>query len=156
MEEVPEDVFRISKVGCASSALITMEVGMQSSQSQVTFHLDTGAECNLLSLKEYRRATGDVDLAQVKRCSHKFIKTYTNERYKILGSTALPTWRHGKRSVLQFNITKDDFAPLLSYRTCIELGLVTISDCDSPSNSSGIRDTSSICVTVGIADLLEE
>ena len=156
MEEVPEDVFRISKVGSASSALITMEVGMQSSQSQVTFQLDTGAECNLLSLKEYRRATGDVDLAQVKRCSHKFIKTYTNERYKILGSTALPTWRHGKRSVLQFNMTEDDLAPLLLYRTCIELGLVTISDCDSPSNSSGIKDSPSIGVTVGIADLLEE
>ena len=73
---------------------------MQSSQGQVTFHLDTGAECNLLSLKENGHATGDVDLAQVKCCSHKFIKTYTNERYKILGSTALPTRWHGKRTVL--------------------------------------------------------
>ena len=53
VEEVPEEVFRISKVGSASSALITMEVGMQSSQSQVTIQLDTGAECNLLLLKEY-------------------------------------------------------------------------------------------------------
>ena len=113
VEEAPEEVFRISKVGSAISALITMEVGMQSSQSQVTFQLDTGAECNLLSQKEYQRAMGDVDLAQVKRCSHKFIKTYTNEHYKILGSTALPTWRHGKRSVLQFNITEDDLTPLL-------------------------------------------
>ena len=55
VEEIPEEVFRIhvSKVGSASSALITMEVGVQSSQSQVTFQLDTGAECNLLSLKDY-------------------------------------------------------------------------------------------------------
>lgn len=53
-------------------------------------------------------------------------------------------------------MTEDDLAPLLSYRTCIELGLVTISDCDSPSNSSGVKDTSSIGVTVEIADLLEE
>ena len=97
-----------------------------------------------------------MDLAHVNRCSHKFIKTYTNDWYKILGSTALPTWRHGRRSVLQFNITEDDLAPLLSYHTCIELGLVTINDCDSPSNSSGIKDTRSIGVTVGIADLLEE
>lgn len=94
VEEVPEEVFCISKVGSRSRALITMEVGMQGNQSQVTFQLDTGAECNLISLKDYQRATGDVDLAQVKRCSHKFIKTYTNERYKILGSTELPTWRH--------------------------------------------------------------
>ena len=71
MEEVPEDVFRISKVGSASSELITMEFGMQSSQSQVTFQLDTGTECNLLLLKEYRHATDDVDLAKIKRCSQQ-------------------------------------------------------------------------------------
>ena len=133
-----------------------MEVGMQSSQSKVTFQLDTGAECNLLSLKDYRRVTADEDLTQLKRCSHKFIKTYTNERYKILGSTELPTWRHGKRNVLQFNITEDDLAPLLSYSTCIGLGLVTINDCDSPSNSSGgLKDTPGVHVTTGMADLLE-
>ena len=73
--------------------------------------------------KDYRRVTADEDLTQLKRCSHKFIKTYTNERYKILGSKELPTWRHGKRNVLQFDITEDDLAPLLSYSTCIGLGL---------------------------------
>ena len=57
---------------------------------------------------------------------------------------------------MQFNITEDDLAPLLSYCTCIELGLVTINDCESPSTSSGIKDTPSIGVTIGIADLLEE
>ena len=106
--------------------------------------------------KDYRRVTADEDLTQLKRCSHKFIKTYTNERYKILGSTELPTWRHGKRNVLQFNITEDDLAPLLSYSTCIGLGLVTINDCDSPSNSSGgLKDTPGVHVTTGMADLLE-
>lgn len=133
-----------------------MEVSMQSSQSKVTFQLDTGAECNLLSLKDYRRVTADEDLTQLKRCSHKFIKTYTNERYKTLGSTELPTWHHGKRNVLQFNIKDDDLAPLLSYSTCIGLGLVTNNDCDSPSNSSGgLKDTPGVHVTTGMADLLE-
>ena len=90
MDEVPEEVFHIIKVGSESCVLITMEVSMQS-----TFQLDAGAECNLLSPKDYHRVTGDVALAQVKRCSHKFIKTYTNEQYKILGSTAFPLWCHG-------------------------------------------------------------
>ena len=83
-EEVSEEVFRISKAGCDSRAIITMEVGKPSSHSQVAFQLDTGAECNLLSLKEYRRVTGDMDLKQVNRCSHKLIKTYTNKRYRIM------------------------------------------------------------------------
>ena len=54
-------------------------------QSQVTFQLGTGAECNLFSLKDYQRATADTDLTQVKRYSHKFIKTYANEWYKMWG-----------------------------------------------------------------------
>ena len=61
-----------------------------------------------------------------------------------------------KRHVLQFNITEDDLAPLLSYSTCIGLGLITINDCDSPLNSSGLKDTPSVSVTTGIADPLEE
>ena len=63
---------------------------------------------------------------------------------------------HGKRNVLQFKITEDDLAPLLSYSTCIGLGLVTINNCDSPSNSSGgLKDTPGVHVTTRMADLLE-
>ncbi|PFX12592.1 Transposon Tf2-9 polyprotein [Stylophora pistillata] len=158
VEEVTEEVFRISQVGCGSRAMITMEVGKPSSQSQVTFQLDTGAEYNLLSLKDYRRVTGDVDLKQVNLCSHKFIKTSTNERYRIMGSKELPIWRHGKRDVLLFNITEDDLAALLSYSTCTELGLVTINDCDRAiaSNSYGLDSTPGVDVTTGITDLLDE
>ena len=98
-----------------------MEVGMESNQSKETFLLDTGAD--------YRRATADEDLTQLKRCSHKFIKTLTDEGYKILESTELATWRHGIRNVLHFNITEDDLAPLLSNGTSIGLELVTIKEC---------------------------
>lgn len=86
--------------------MITTENGKPSIQSQVTFQLDMGAECNVLSLKDYRRVTGDVDLKQVNRCPHKFIKTYTNERYKIMGSTELPIWRYGKKDVLLSTLQK--------------------------------------------------
>ena len=65
---MPEEVFRISQVGAGLRAMITMEVGKQSTQSQVTFQLDTGTECNLLYLKDYKHATGDTELQQVKFC----------------------------------------------------------------------------------------
>ena len=38
---------------------------------------------------------------------------------------------HENRDVFLFNITEDDLASLLSCNTCIELALVTISDCNS-------------------------
>ena len=50
--------------------MITMEVGEPSNQSQVTFQLDTGSECNILLLKDYRRVTLDVDLKPINRRPH--------------------------------------------------------------------------------------
>lgn len=82
--------------------MITLEVGKPSSQSQVTC-----SEYSILSLKDYRRVTGDVDLKPINRCSHMFLKTYTNLRYRI-------EWSHKKRYVLLFNIKEDDLATLLS------------------------------------------
>ena len=52
VEEVIEEFFRIINVWCGSRAMITLEVGKPSSQSQVTFQVDTGAECNLIALIE--------------------------------------------------------------------------------------------------------
>ena len=90
--QIAEEVFRISHIGPGSHAMITMGVGKQSTESQVTFQLDTDAECNLLSLKEYKRAKGDTKLQHVKFCSHKLIKTYTNN---VTKSLALLTSLHG-------------------------------------------------------------
>lgn len=106
--EEPEEVFHISQVGVGSRAMVTMEVGHRTSENLVTFQLDTGAECNLLSLKEYQRATGDHSLERIQRCFNKLIKTYTNKRYKILGSAKIPTWRRGQQNILTFNITEDE------------------------------------------------
>lgn len=144
--EIPEEVFHISHVRTGSRGMITIEVGKPTAESQVTFQLDTGAECNLMSMQDYRRATGDSDLLKAVPSSHKFMKTYTNEWCRILGSTELPTWPRGQRNVLQFNITEDDRTPLLSYRTCLDLGLVTINDCDGSSHR--------VCTATG--DLLHE
>ena len=125
--------------------MITMEVGKPSSQSQVIFQLDTGSKCNILLLKDYRPVNGDVDLKPIYRYPHMFLKTYTNVRYRI-------KWSHKKRYVLLFYIIEDDLAPLLLYSTCIELGLVTINDCDSTmvSNSSGFELISGIAATTGL------
>ena len=74
---------------------------MQSSKNQVTFQLDTGAEYNLLSLKDYRCSMDDVDLAQTKRCSHKFISI-------LLPMNGTRYWgrQHSLHGAMgQFNIT---------------------------------------------------
>ena len=151
-----EEVFCISQVGTGLHAMITMEIGKPTTRSLVTFQLDTGAECNFLLLKDHRRTTRDHKLVQVQRCSHKFSKTYTNQQYTILGLTKVPTRCHGHRNMLNFNITEDILTPLVSYRTCLELGLITINDCDDTFNQMGPQSTTSVHTAVGATDLLDE
>ena len=130
-----EEVFFVGLIGDRSSnAVITVDVGRPRPQSRVQFQMDTGAECSVLSQKTYCRVTGDSQMKRVQCCSHKFIKTYTGERYQILGSVTLPVWRQGKQSNFAFNITEDDFTPLISLKTCTALGCVTINDSDSSVN----------------------
>ena len=90
-------------------------------------------------------------MQQVKFCSHKFIKTSTNERYKILGFADIPTWPRGHATVLQFNIIEDDLAPLLSYQACMDLGLISINDSDDM-----FFPTPRVGSTTVAPDLLEE
>ena len=131
-----EEIFFVGLVGdSASKAVITVTVGSSSPSSQVQFQMDTGSECNVLPLRTYCRATGDRKMKKVQRCTHKYIRTYTGERYQILGSVSLAVWRRGKPTKLTFNITNDDFMPLLSLKTCTEMGLVTINDSDTSVNT---------------------
>ena len=134
-----EEIFFVAGLigDTSSKAVITVDVGRSRPQSRVKFQMDTGAECNVLSRKAYCKATGDSQMKRVQCCSHKFIKTYTGERYQILGSVTLPVWRLGKQSSLTFNITADDFTPLLSLKTCTTLKFVTINENDSNVNNVG-------------------
>ena len=58
--------------------------------------------------------------------------------------------------MLNFNITEDILTPLVSYRTCLELGLITINDCDDTFNLMGPQSTTSVHTAVGATDLLDE
>ena len=135
-----DEIFFVGLVGdSASKAGITVTVGSSKPNSQVQFQMDTGSECNVLTLKTYCRATGDRKMKKLHRCTHKYIRTYTGERYQTLGSVR-PVWRRGKQTKLTFNITNDDSMPLLSLKTCTEMELVTINGSDTSVNT--VSDTS--------------
>ena len=146
-----EQIFFVGFIGDRSTnAVITMDVGHPRTSSRVKFQMDTGAECNVLPLKAYYGATGDRHMKKINRCTRMYIRTYTGERYQILGWVTLPVWRHGKQSSLTFNITNDDFTPLLSLKTCTAMGFLTINDSDRKVNS--VSNTSGVCVPSGYSD----
>ena len=145
-----EEIFFVGLVGdSASKAVITVTVGSSKPSSQVQFQMDTGSECNVLPLKTYCRATGDRKM-KVQRCTHKYIRTYTGERYQIIGSVSLAVWRRGKSTKLTFNITTDDVMPLLSLKTCTEMGLVTINNSDT--SVSTLNDNPRASVSSGYVE----
>lgn len=59
---------------------------------------------------------------------------------------------------MQFNITKDDLAPLLSYNTCLDLGLITINDSDDTPHLPAPEAALSVCATTAATctDLLDD
>lgn len=65
---------------------------------------------------------------------------------------------NGHGTVLQFNITKDDLAPLLSYKTCLDLGLITINDSDDTPHPPAPEAALSVCATTAATctDLLDD
>jgi len=65
-----------------------------------------------------------------------FRQVYKNLHKLTVQDNGLDRTPHGKRDVLLFNITEDDLASLLSYSTGIELGVVTINDCDNTMSSN--------------------
>ena len=135
VDEEEEEVFFIGLIGEQSSkAVVTLQIGRPNKHSRVEFQMDPGAECNVIPKKQYIQATGDHQMKRVDSCTNKFIKTYTGERYPIMGSVTLPIWRNGKEDELSFNITQHDFIPLLSLKTCVKLGLLTINHGDTPVN----------------------
>lgn len=90
-------------------------------------------------------------------CPHKYIKSYTNERYQILGDKAIPTWQHGHATVLQFNITKDDLALLLSPKMCWDLGLNMVNASNDTPHPSAPKTALSVCARTAATctDLLD-
>ena len=152
--DMNEEVFFVGLIGDRSSkTVITVDVGRPRPQSRVQFQMDIGAECNVLPQKTYCRVTGDSQMKRVQCCPHKFINTYTGERYQILGSVTVPVWRQGKQSNLAFNIAEDDFTPFLSLKTCTALGFVSINDSDSSVND--VSKTLVLTPTTAVSDYSE-
>ena len=115
-EEEEEEVFFIGLIGeQPSKAVVTLQIGRPNKHSRVEFQMDRGAECNVIPKKQHIQATGDHQMKRVDSRTKKFIKTYTGERYPILGSVTLPIWRNGKEDELSFSVTQHDFIPLFVF-----------------------------------------
>ena len=93
-------VEEISAVTLDDSQLVTLKL---ESGNYVRFQPDTGAQCNVVPLHLYKKATKDVDLSNVTPVNRAII-SYGGTSIPILGKVRLRVWRGDFRCLLDCNL----------------------------------------------------
>ena len=97
--ELSDEVFgeeEISAVTLDDSELVTLKL---ESGNYLRFQPDTGAQCNVIPVHLYRKATKDVDLCNVTPVNTTII-SYGGTSIPILGKVRLRVWHGGFRCLL--------------------------------------------------------
>ncbi len=82
------------------SQLVTLRL---ESGNCLRFQPDTGAQCNVIPLELYKKATKDTDPKNVSASKRK-ISAYGGTRIPVLGQVILPVWRDGKKFKLDCKV----------------------------------------------------
>ena len=99
-------------------------------QRLVRLQIDTGAGVNILPMCEYIQVTGDVNCANLEKCTTRLVMHNKTEDRPI-GAVNLDVQRNNKRATLKFLIVKDSVTPLIGLKSCKQLELIRIVDSDS-------------------------
>ena len=97
----------------------------------VTFLIDSGAECDVITRADYVRLTGDQQGARLRPCSTALRMydgglVYTDGKVNLELSNPVT----GHTCALQCKVVKAAIAPILSLKTSLRLGLIDVKDCD--------------------------
>ncbi|XP_056109383.1 uncharacterized protein K02A2.6-like [Rhinichthys klamathensis goyatoka] len=87
---------------------------------KVKFKLDTGAECNVLSLKTYN-SLGITEKLSKSTCK---LLTYSGHQMSPVGQNQLTCEYKGQKHIIQFQIVERDAPAILGRSTCQSLGLI--------------------------------
>ena len=101
------------------------------SGESLRFLVDSGSECNVLSLSDYLRVTHDHSLRHVQS-GVSAIRMYDGSLVKTLGrvSLRLTNVSSGRNVVLKCRIVNRDVMPILSLQSSVDLGLIEVKDVD--------------------------
>lgn len=82
------------------------------------FKLDTGAECNVLTVEVYQTITTE----KLKRCKDT-LHVFNNSRMNLCGKAKLAIEQKSKITLAEFLVVEVDVPCILGVDTCAELGL---------------------------------
>ena len=111
----------------ADSQFVTLKL---ESGNYLRFQVDTGAQCNVVPLDLYRKATKDYKLVQVSPTKPK-ITAYGGTEIPVVGKVLLRVWRGKFKCRLDCKIVdQENIRPLLGRKACIGMGIVAYLDND--------------------------
>lgn len=118
---------RITSSGADDSQLVTLRL---ENGNYLRFQADTGAQCNVVPLDLYKKATRDYKLKQVTLAKQR-ITAYGGTSIPVVGQTLLRVWRGDFRCRLDCRIVDvPNLRPLLGRKACIGMNIVTYLDND--------------------------
>ena len=117
----------ISAVTLDDSQLVTVKL---ESGNCLRFQQDTGAQCNVIPLELYKKATNDTELKGVKQAKTA-IAAYGGSRLPVVGQVIIPVWRKGQRFKLDCKLVDNiDIRPILGRKACLGMNIIQYMDND--------------------------
>ena len=127
-EECEEDEtfpMEVSPVQLDDIQLVTLKL---ESGNYICFQADTGAQCNVIPLAVYKKATGDYKLSHVMP-TQTAITVYGGHSIPIAGTTLLNVWRGDNHCKLNCRlIDSEGIRLLLGRKACVGMKIITYLD----------------------------
>ena len=127
--EVEEETFTMEGLVATldDSQVVTLRL---ESGCHIRFQVDTGAQCNVLPLELYKKATKDVFLTNVTPIQSR-ITAYGGTTLPVVGTVLLRVWRGDYRCRLDCKLVDHtNIRPLLGRKACIGMKIITYLDND--------------------------
>ena len=133
-DEDKDEVFQTGPAGnLDDTQLITLKL---ESGNYLRFQVDTGAQCNVVPLGLYKKATKDCLLKNVTPTQQR-ITAYGGTTIPVCGTTLLRVWRGDYRCKLDCKLVdQDDIRPILGRKACLGMKIVTYLDNDNLNKPS--------------------
>ena len=129
LEEDGEETFpvQVATVSLDDAQLVTLKL---ESGKCIRFQPDTGAQCNVLPVDMYRKATGDHNLTNVLPAETR-ITAYGGHALPVVGQVLLHVWRGSFRCRLDCKLVdSSQIRPLLGRKACLGMKIVSYLDND--------------------------
>ena len=110
------------------SQFVTLRV---QSGSYIRFQVDTGAQCNVLPVDTYKKATGDTTLSDVTPTNTQ-VTAYGGATLPVVGSVLLRVWREESKYRLECKLVDSrKIRPLLGCKACLGMMVIQYLDNDA-------------------------